>query len=119
MTVDYAAAKVDALAGIVEGGTDAVLIQRGASVGLAHNPTAGTDTEHQCKALLLSYGKTEIDGTLVQRQDRKLLVAAEGLTVAPVPVDKIRIGGVTFDIVSVMPFDPGGVAVYFEVQARI
>lgn len=118
MTVDYAAARADANAGILEGGTTATLIQRGSPAGDAFNPTAGADTEYTITVLLMDYANRERDGTLIQADDRKMYVSAEGLTVTPGPNDKVRVLGDTYDLIRVMPFQPGGVTVFYEVQAR-
>jgi len=118
MTVDYAAARADAAAGITEGGTTATLRKPGTTSGPAHNPTRTPGAEYECKVLVLDYRLSERDGVLVQANDRKVMIAAEGLAVAPEPGDALTVGGVAYAVVSAMPFAPGGSVVYYEAQVR-
>lgn len=63
------------------------------------------------------YAQSQIDGTLIQQGDRRVMIAADG----PIPTtaDKLRIGGKDYSVVNVMPYDPQGIPLYHIVQARV
>lgn len=65
----------------------------------------------------LAYRAAEIDGTNVQRGDRKLLISSVGIT-APKPEDKCTVAGVVYTVKSVEPITPGGVNIAFYLQLR-
>lgn len=110
----------DAQAGIREGGRGytATLLKPGSETGPTHNPTRGAATSHSCFVVAFDYGETQIDGTLVQRGDRRLMVSSEGLSVAPEPGDGFTLDGISWHVVSVMPVSPGGSVIYWKVQIR-
>lgn len=87
------------------------------TTGPGYNPTV-TETDHSLQAAVLDYKINEIDGTLVQRTDRKVLVSTEGATVTPSTANKITIGGAEHAILSVKPLNPGGTVVMWELQTR-
>ena len=75
-----------------------------------------TDTETQINALVQNYPRGLIDGTLIQQNDRKVLLSATGSR--PTTADTLEVEGVSHAIVSVREIAPSGVALYYEVQAR-
>lgn len=50
--------------------------------------------------------------------DQRVLVSVNGLAITPKTTDKIKIGGNTLGIKSVVPHAPGGTFYFWEVQAR-
>ena len=78
------------------------------------NPTQTTQ-DTTVVGVVTIYKTGEIDGTLIQRGDRKILLAAE---VAPTPADRIVDGGIEFAVVDVVTIAPGPEVVLFKVQAR-
>jgi hypothetical protein len=68
-------------------------------------------------ANVMMYSRSLIDGTLIKDGDRRVMIAANG----PVPStsDRLRIAGTDYSIVNVEPYEPQGVVLYFEVQARV
>lgn len=89
-----------------------------ASSGTPWNPDAGATTDQICTLVELDYSATEIDGSLIEASDRKVLVSTAGVATAPTQADKIVIGGNAMDIISVKPLSPGGLVLLWEVQAR-
>lgn len=61
------------------------------------NPTTATST---FKGIISDYKEREIDGTLVQQGDRKVLILAATLTPAVVPEvgDRVSLEGDTFEV---------------------
>lgn len=69
------------------------------------------------------YERAEIDGTLVQAQDRRFWVsgidAAGAVLPRPETTHVLIVSGTELKIVTVKPVEPGPVAVVYEVQARV
>lgn len=94
----------------------------------AYNPATGsasvTVAEVTCTGVMLDYkdrttAGVNTDGqTLVQRGDRKLLLAASGMPAAPLPGDSFVVGGESWSVVFAKPLNPAGVALLYECQVR-
>lgn len=82
----------------------------------AWTPGSPTTTDTPVKVISGTFQFGQIDGTLIRSTDRKITVEAG--QIAPTPEDKLVIGGVEHEIVAVMPLDPGGVALLYEIQVR-
>ena len=78
--------------------------------------TPGADQEFTGSAVVDNYSKALIDGTAVQAGDRRMLCV--GIPEPSAGVDAIKLDGATYQVVSVDPLSPGGVAVLYEVQVR-
>ena len=77
-----------------------------------------TTTNQTGVGVLLEYADATIDGTLIQRGDRKVLLSSIGVT-APIPGDRVFFAGATFNIVPpVKAVEPAGVVVLYELQVR-
>lgn len=76
------------------------------------------------RAVFLNYntqdaGRTYAPGSEIHRDDRKVLIAAEGLTLDPSLQGNItRADGTVFRIVKIRVLDPAGQRILFELQAR-
>ena len=80
--------------------------------------TRGTDTlvETSLTCIVTDFTSDEIDGTLVQANDR--LVTADASVV--IDAEKVlKIGGTTYNIVKVRKVDFAGVVVGYKIQARL
>lgn len=77
-----------------------------------------TTTDYACTLAVLGYATREIDGSLIQANDRRVYVSTEGLTVSPGTLDRVVIGTAEYQIINVMPLNPAGTVVYYEIQAR-
>lgn len=94
----------------------------------AYDPATASATvsvvESQCQGLILDYKERNLSGvatdggSLVQRGDRKLLLAAQGMPGIPQPEDTFVVGSDTWSVVLVKSVDPAGVALIYEVQVR-
>lgn len=82
------------------------------------DPGESVPTSYPCIMAVLKFDDNDIDGTLIKAADKKVYVAARGLSIIPTTTDRLMIGGVSHTIVRVMPLNPAGTYVYFEVQAR-
>lgn len=93
----------------------------------AYDPTTGEakvkTTTQTGTGAVFDYGVKNIDGTLIQAGDKKLLLSAfntagAALT-APVINDTVTIGGVTYTIVEPLKtVAPGGVTVLYQCNIR-
>ena len=108
-------------------GEDVVLTVFGGTIPDPDKPwLPGTSTSQNvsARAVWLNYntqeaGQTYADGSDIQRDDKKVLVAAVGLTADPELLTKItRQDGTEFSIIKVKTLDPNGQKILFEIQAR-
>ena len=86
--------------------------------GPVYDPGEPAPTSYACTLAVRKFDNKDIDGTLMKATDKKIYITAKGLAIFPVTKDRLMIGGLSHTIVSVMPLNPAGINVYFEVQAR-
>lgn len=86
--------------------------------GPIYDPGDPTIQKTPCTLAVLRFDNKDIDGTLIKVTDKKVYIAAKGLAIIPVTTDKLMIGGLSHTIVRVMPLNPAGIAVYYELQCR-
>ena len=88
----------------------------------AYAPSSGTasvtETDYSCTGAVLNFPATLIDGTLIQRGDRKIILSARGLTVEPDDGDTMTIGTKKVNIIAVKPVAPDGTVVIYILQVR-
>jgi hypothetical protein len=87
--------------------------------GGAYNPatgtiSAGTPTSYSVRGVFVNYLDERVDGTVVRMGDRRLLVSAQGSTIAP-QIDDVVDG---LKIIDVRSIAPKGVAIAWVCQAR-
>jgi hypothetical protein len=116
MVFDYLKTRGTAEKLIENFGQDATLTQY-ANSGTAYNPTR-TGTDHTCRLVVTEYADRDVDGTLVLRTDRNVIISTAGLAVIPSKADTLTIGGVAHQIVEIMPLEPGGIVVIWQAQVR-
>jgi hypothetical protein len=78
---------------------------------------AGTDTETELPAIIQDYPRSMIDGTVIQVGDRRVMMSALGPR--PSTGDRLRVQGQDFRVLMVKDLAPSGVALYYELQARV
>lgn len=115
---DYARAQATALRLLDKFGQAGSIVRDMPGNGPIYDPGEPVPTPYPCVAAVLKFDNKDIDGTLIKATDKKVYVAAKGLSIVPTTTDKLMIGGVAHTIVRVMPLNPAGFDVYFEVQAR-
>lgn len=82
------------------------------------NPSVVSETNFKLQAAVMSFNKDEIDGTLIMKTDKKLIVSTEGATITPSTAHTITIGGVEHSVQSVDELNPGGTVVYWTLGVR-
>lgn len=80
--------------------------------------TAPITTSQAGSAVVREYARQHIDGTLIQAGDKRVIVAASGLTFAPAPGDSVTASGDVLQVVSVIERNPAGTALVYELQGR-
>jgi hypothetical protein len=87
----------------------------------AYDPATGTasttETTFSLRCAVMGYSDQEIDGSRILASDRKIL-AAVGDT-EPAVGDTVSLDGAEARIQGVMPINPAGTVVYFELHARL
>ena len=96
----------------------AATLRRPTSTGTAFNPTPGAPVDHAITVVVEVFGFREIDGTRIKRDDLKVLLAKDALTVEPTTSDRLLIGGADYGIIDVRPENPGGTLLMWTIQAR-
>ena len=87
-------------------------------------PEQATSQDVPAKAVFLNYntqdsGKTYSDGTEIHRDDKKVLIAAQGLTAdLNLQSTLTRQDGTVFNVLKIKLLDPNGQKILYEVQAR-
>ena len=115
---DYHRAQASALRLIDKFGQAGAIVRDVPGSGPEWDPGEPEPTPFPCTLAVLNFDNNDIDGTLIKASDKKVYIAAKGLMIVPETTDRLLIGGTSHTIIRVMPLNPAGINVYFEVQAR-
>lgn len=115
---DYARAQATALRLLDKFGAAGEIWRDVPGSGPIYDPGDPTIQKTPCTLAVLKFDNRDIDGTLIKASDKKVYISAKGLAIVPLTTDRLMIGVSAHTIVRVMPLNPAGVDVYFEVQAR-
>ena len=111
---DYARSKAAAERLIARFGK-AGAIRRTTSTGDAWSPTQ-TTTDYDCTLVVTDYTLRERESTLIGATDRKVLISTDGLTITPTNKDRLVLDGKPYEIVRIMPLEPGETVLLWEAQ---
>lgn len=93
----------------------------------AYSPATGassdTETDSTVSALVEDYPNllaqsADSDAGGIRRGDKKLTVAASALATPPTPKDRVQVGGVWYNVVSIDAQYGSADALYYVIQAR-
>jgi predicted peptidase len=89
----------------------------------AYNPATATasvtESGQTVTGAVFDYPTKQIDGTLILRGDKQVIVAASGLTVTPAPGMKLTdVNGDVFEVIAAEALAPAGEAVIHTLQVR-
>lgn len=94
----------------------AVTLRRASGV---YDPATDTmnssQTDTPVRAVFTAFKKSEIDGTLILRSDKKVLLAAR---IEPQGNDVIVDGSAQYRVVDIMAVQPGDTAILYTLQVR-
>jgi hypothetical protein len=98
-----------------------VLLTR-AGAGDGYNPDTGFTEDGgeqvwSASGVEFAYTQREVDGSLIQSGDRRVLIAPD-LGTMPQSGDVVTLGSYRLEVVESRPLQPAGVVVLHEVQAR-
>ena len=87
------------------------------------NETGGVNRTQTGQLILLEYTSAEAgiinaSGSLVQQGDKKIMLAAKGLSWAPTNTTTILADGLTWTIVNVKSTNPAGTPLVYELHGR-
>ena len=78
-----------------------------------------TNSDTSATAVVTTFDESQIDGSMVEANDRRVLIAGADLDTAPEPGNtKILIGRVTYSVINVRTVSPGGTVLLYIIQAR-
>lgn len=83
--------------------------------------TVGSPTDYSITGVVTLYRDQDIDNTLIQRGDKKLLLDAQDFAdagVTPTDADEVVISGTLHSVVDLQPVSPAGVSVLYKAQVR-
>jgi len=88
----------------------------------AYDPATGTvsggTVGYSCAGAVMNYASRDIDGTLVQRGDVRVLLAPDA-AFEPKPGDTVTLADTTvLTVINSRATKPAGLAVLYEIQAR-
>ena len=87
----------------------------------SYNATTGTisdtATDTVIRGVLQDVSKREVN-ELVQASDKRLIIAAADLTVAPTTTDKVLINAVTHQIITIATIEQDNLAITYELILR-
>ncbi|MBO29091.1 MAG: hypothetical protein CML61_10125 [Rhodobacteraceae bacterium] len=93
------------------------ILRKGASTGPSYEPTQSADIEYPVSALVGEYSVMERASSQIETTDIKLFIAA-GQGVVPAAQDRVRIAGKVHFVKNVMPLQPGGEPLMYELQVH-
>lgn len=114
----YSKTAADATEAIREFGQTVTITHTTGVYDPATGAVSSAGTTQTGTAVELEYSVSEIDGVLIQRGDKKLLVSVSGIT-AIEPNDTCTVGGMVCIVKNVKPLSPGGIVLLYEVQVRV
>lgn len=93
------------------------------SAGQAYNAatdtfTAGADISVTVSGVFTQFSTKDIDGDLILRTDKKLLIAAAGLSFAPDNRHKVKDGSDIYRVINTEVVQPGSEPLLYKVQVR-
>ena len=122
--VDYNSAKTTATRLLSENGRAVTIISNGPNTGTAWNPEYGAAVQTPVTAVVTKYKTNEIDGTIIRKEDKKMLIDADDIQAAidaggPIETQKIKDGDTEYSIIDVEEIKPGPVSILSKVQCRV
>jgi hypothetical protein len=87
----------------------------------SYNPTTGANTATAVSTtdigVIMPYGDgvSSSPDSLIQQGDQQVFIQ---LSVVPAPTDRLTVGAVTYNVVSVSAIEPAGINVLYELQIR-
>ena len=81
--------------------------------------TGSTWTSYTAYAVMSRYKERDVDGTLVKKGDKRMLIPAYNLTVTLEEGDIIRHSSKDWRVVDPNPIEPDGTVIIYKAQVRV
>lgn len=118
MSFDYASLATTADTIIGNFGVPVTVLSKGtSSYNVDTGTVTSTDTTQTANGVIVEYESKDIDGTLIMRGDKRLLLSPIGITSIK-PDAKVTIAGVSYNVICVYETNPAGVALVYDLQIR-
>lgn len=122
--VNYDSAKATAIRLLRQNGRSIQIIATGTNTGTDYNPVYGPDIITEAKAVFTMFSTNEIDGTIIEKSDKKVLIDSDYLQAAieaggPLIAQKIKDGDVEYSIINVDEIKPGPLSIMSKLQCRV
>lgn len=118
--MDYSSLAASALRQIADSGREVTL--RRVTAGTYHpdaDAFSGDDEEDEdIDAVITDYHDRQIDGEIILRGDRKVLIAGSALTSPPTKGDVMEDGDDEYRIVNIETVKPGDTVLLYKLQVR-
>lgn len=115
MSFNYSGLQAVAMNQILDKGQSALLKRSTTTYNPATGENVQVTTNTAINVVKDNFAKSEVDGTIIQTSDIKLLIDGSVEVFAD---DVIEISGVDYAVVNVDKIEPGDTLVYQEVQVR-
>jgi hypothetical protein len=118
MTFDYASIRDSVVIPQLEAfGVAAVLTQPGIPTGPDYDPTPGVPVVYPSTVLQTSFTMKDKAGTVVEENDAKYILSPEG-DPDPDLQGTLTVGGITLQVISLKPLQPGPTVMFWYVHCR-
>lgn len=91
--------------------------------GGSYDDTTGgitvTSSNFSVRVMLLGYRDGLVDGELIRRGDRKVILKAKSFSAVPKADDQLTLAGVTYNVIASKPIELAGTYVVFILQVRV
>lgn len=122
--VNYASFKGLATDLISQNGREVIFVALGTQTGEDWNPQFGPDVETTVTAVVTKFKTAEIDGTIIRKQDKKMLIdAVDYQTIVDagggLEQQRVKDGDQEYSIVDFEEIKPGPLGIMYKVQCRL
>lgn len=117
LAAEIAAALAEGSAAVGNGPLTVTIMRDGVKSGPSYDQTTGPDLEFPVTALVGEFTTMERASSLIDATDIKIYVAV-GQGVVPTTQDRVMMNGKTRAIKNVMPLQPGGENLMFQLQVQ-
>lgn len=87
--------------------------------GKPWEPPTVTDVTYSALALILEYDSREIDGSIIQQNDRKVMIPSKGIPVLPSMADIIKVGETDYSVQNIKTLAPANEPIIYTLQIRV
>lgn len=118
MSFDYATLALTADNIIGTFGIPVTVVTKGiAAYDTDTGSVTSTNTTQTTNGVIVDYESKDVDGTLILRGDKRLLLSPIGITTIK-PDAKVTLSGISYNVISVNETNPAGVPLVYDLQIR-